>query len=318
MKALYDDPERYAELAGFEGGYRDLWHDQGFLRMLGARLRITGARSVLDVGCGAAHWGRAVVKHMAPEATLTGVDREPHFLRLAAAARPRGPAAEQFVRGDVEALPFDDDTFDVVTCQTVLIHVPDLAKAVAEMVRVARPGGTILLAEPDNRAGNLALLGGEPRLPDEDVLAIVELMMVCERGKLVLGEGDQSVGPRLPGTLAAAGAGNVVALDNPRCIYLYPPYEEPHMKVVLDQERAWHAEGVSALLGSRHDNLRFYLAAGGSESAFDRGWASVLAWTEQRLAAVDAGTHHAARGFVFYYVCGTKSAGVDQTPATVP
>ena len=313
----YDDPERYAWLAGFSGessqsplrgDWRDLWHDAGFLRFLAARLRIADAGRVLDVGCGAGHWGRTVLRDIAPRATLLGVDREPHFVALATAAAQQAGLHDRarYAEGHAEALPFADASFDLVTCQTVLIHVPDVPAVIAEMIRVVRPGGVVLLCEPDNRAGNLALLGGDPRVPDEDVLAIVELVLGYERGKIALGEGDSSVGARLPGLLAAAGLQDVQVLGNPNCIAIHPPYDAPRMRTCLEQERTWARDGVSPLLGSRHDVHRMWIAGGGDEATFERGFAALQRFTERRLHGVDAGTHHAAGGFVFYYAAGRR------------
>lgn len=304
----YDDPARYVELAAFEGEFRDLWHDVPFLRLLRARWRLDAAASVLDVGCGAGHWGRTVLRELAPDARLTGVDREAHFLELARGEASRAGLPAEYVEGRAELLPLPDASFDLVTCQTVLIHVHEVELAIAEMIRVLRPGGVLVLSEPDNRAGNLALLGGDPRVPDDDVLAIVELVLAYERGKIALGEGDSSVGARLPGLLAAAGLQEVQAFANPNCIPLWPPYDGSRMRTCLEQERTWFADGVSPLLGSRHDVHRIVNAAGVDELAFERGWAALLRFTERRLSAVDAGTHHAAGGFVFYYVAGRKPA----------
>jgi hypothetical protein len=103
----YDDPERYAWLDGFSGelsdsplrgDWRDLWHDAGFLRFLAARLRVADAGTVLDVGCGAGHWGRTVLRHIAPEAKLHGVDREPHFVALASAAAQQSGLDAHYLR----------------------------------------------------------------------------------------------------------------------------------------------------------------------------------------------------------------------------
>jgi ubiquinone/menaquinone biosynthesis C-methylase UbiE len=54
-----------------------------------------------------------------------------------------------------ERLPFPDASFDLVTCQTVLIHTPNPGAALDDMLRVARPNGLILAAEPNNVAGAL-------------------------------------------------------------------------------------------------------------------------------------------------------------------
>ena len=49
---------------------------------------------------------------------------------------------------DAKTLPFPDASFDLVTCQTLLIHLADPSAVIAEMARVARPGGLVLAAEP--------------------------------------------------------------------------------------------------------------------------------------------------------------------------
>lgn len=297
----YADPQRYIDLAGFAGTWRDLWWNRDFLDLMVRRLELSGARDVLDVGCGAGHWGRALLPHL-PDAKLVGVDREPRFLELA--REGADGARAEYVVGTAEALPFEDASFDLVTCQTVLIHVKDPAVAIAEMRRVLRPGGVLLAAEPDNRAGNLALLGGEPRPSDEDLLSIVSLLLRCDRGKLALGEGDQSIGGRVAGLLAAGGLTEVVAYTNDRCISFYPPYERGDMKVAIAQELEWSAEGASILCGSRSDNQRFYEAGGGTAAQFDAGWAAIDRWMAMVRDGIASGAYHAGRGFVMYLSAG--------------
>ncbi len=302
----YADPQRYIELAGFEGGFRDLFWNRDFLALIGRRLQFERVQAALDVGCGAGHWGRALLPHLPHDARLTGVDREEAFLAL---AREEGdPSRTEYVQGTAEQLPFADASFDLVTCQTLLIHVRDPATAIDEMLRVLRPGGLLLAAEPDNRAGNVALLGGEPRPSDEDLLTIMELLLRCERGKWALGEGDQSVGGRLPGLFAAAGMNEVMAYTNDRCISLYPPYARGDMVVALETEAAWAREDVSILCGSRPDNWRLYEAGGGTADAFEHAWEAVRRFMDVVRDGVERGTYHAARGFVMYLATGRKRA----------
>jgi len=220
-------------------------------------------------------------------------------------ARESGdPERTEYVVGTAERLPFPDASFDLVTCQLVMIHLADPALALREMRRVLRPGGVLLMAEPDNRAGNIALLGGEPRPSDQDFALLFELLLRTERGKSALGEGDQSIGGRLPGLAVAAGLDEVVAYTNDRCISLHPPYERGDMKVAMEQERSWYAQQVSVLCGSRADNWRFYQAAQGTRDDFDRGWQAVERWMDSVQESIAARTYHAARGFVMYLVAG--------------
>jgi len=67
----------------------------------------------------------------------------------------------RFVTGDVAALPLDDSTVDGVHCSRLLIHSPDAAKAIDEMVRVLRPGGFGVFEEGDY--GSNSCLTGDAR-----------------------------------------------------------------------------------------------------------------------------------------------------------
>ncbi len=306
----YADPERYAELAGFLGEWRDLFWNRDFLGLMAERWGLGDVARALDVGCGAGHWGRTMLSLLPPSATMVGVDREPEFFSLAqTVAAQRGLAPRlSFVEGTAEALPFADGSFDLVTCQMVLIHVADAAVAIQEMIRVVRPGGLLVLVEPDNRAGNLALLGTNDRLDDDDLAAIVELQLIFERGKRSLGEGDNSIGCLLPGLLRELGLEQVRAYTNDRCIDLAPPYDTPSMKMALEQELEWAREGVNMLLGTRGDSRRLFLAGGGDPESFERGWAAVDRWLQRFERGVEAGTYHAGRGFVLYLASGRTPA----------
>ncbi len=96
-------------------------------------------RRVLDVCSGHGNVTQALA---ATGAEVTGLDFSP---AMVVAARERVPAAE-IVEGDAQAMPFEDQSFDAVTCNVGLGHIPDQAKAVAEIARVLRPGGVAALS----------------------------------------------------------------------------------------------------------------------------------------------------------------------------
>jgi ubiquinone/menaquinone biosynthesis C-methylase UbiE len=85
--------------------------------------------------------------HYPAAARLTGIDISPAML---AKARDRaddlGREADLRI-GDAQALPFGDANFDTVVCAFSLCSIPDEKRALAEMVRVMRPGGLLLLAD---------------------------------------------------------------------------------------------------------------------------------------------------------------------------
>lgn len=103
--------------------------------------RATGA--VLEVGIGT---GRSL-SYYAPGARVTGLELSTEMLALAKTrARSLGSSAE-LLQGDAEQLPFDDATFDTVVAQLTLCSIPRNDVAVAEMARVLRPGGSLLLID---------------------------------------------------------------------------------------------------------------------------------------------------------------------------
>jgi ubiquinone/menaquinone biosynthesis C-methylase UbiE len=92
-------------------------------------------RDVLEVGCGT---GLLLERFASFARRAEGVDLSPGMLEK---ARARGLSVRE---ASATALPFDDASFDVACSFKVLAHVPDIAKALAEMARVTRPGGAIL------------------------------------------------------------------------------------------------------------------------------------------------------------------------------
>jgi SAM-dependent methyltransferase len=103
------------------------------------RVSAAAPRSALDVGCGEGRFCR-----MLREAGVATVGIDPTLV-LIEHARRSDPAGDYRVAG-AEALPFDDGQFDLVVSYLSLIDIPDIATAIAEMGRVLRPGGRLLIA----------------------------------------------------------------------------------------------------------------------------------------------------------------------------
>lgn len=104
---------------------------------LDALAPLTGRR-LLDVGCGA---GLALQLAASRGAQVSGLDATAALL---AVAGTRVPAAD-LREGDLEALPYDDGSFDVVCAFNSIQYADDPAGAVAEIARVCRPGGTVVV-----------------------------------------------------------------------------------------------------------------------------------------------------------------------------
>lgn len=78
---------------------------------------------------------------------LTALELNPAMLRSASAKAASGDRRVSFVVGDGHRLPFLDGSFDAVVCTFSLCGFPDHERGIGEMVRVLRPGGSLLLAD---------------------------------------------------------------------------------------------------------------------------------------------------------------------------
>lgn len=102
---------------------------------------------VLDVGCGTGLIARRAATAVGESGTVAGVDVAPDMIELARTIPVDGAPTEWHV-GDAAALPFPDDSFDVVLCQMTLMFVPDRQVAVDEIHRVLTPGGRVVINTP--------------------------------------------------------------------------------------------------------------------------------------------------------------------------
>jgi SAM-dependent methyltransferase len=237
---------------------------------------------------------------------VTGVDREPSWVRLASErAAARGLDGRFSYRlGEAEHLPFPDNSFDLTTCQTLLIHLPDPAAAIAEMRRVTRPGGLVAVAEPNNLTESLLLDSISNQASIDEIVALVRLQLTCERGKVALGEGDNSLGDRVPGLFVAQGLEEVEVYVNDRATALFPPYTADAQRTFADDERERVARGQWNW--SEGEARRLFLAGGGREADFSALFASALASRVKVVRGIDDATYHGIIGGEFYLIAGRK------------
>jgi len=107
---------------------------------------------ILDIGCGPGTIS-ADLATLVPSGKVIGLEYAPDVLVQArATAAERGVENIEFVVGDVHALEYPDDTFDVVHAHQVLQHVGDPVQALREMRRVTKPGGIVAVRDADMSA----------------------------------------------------------------------------------------------------------------------------------------------------------------------
>ena len=110
-------------------------------------IHIHEGMKVLDVGCGIGRWSMEFARR---GAEVTGVDISEEMVRLAGDNMRREGLKGSFSVNSIDEMDFPDNSFDLLHCSSVLMHVTDpdkFKKCCSNMVRVVRPGGHILLKE---------------------------------------------------------------------------------------------------------------------------------------------------------------------------
>jgi SAM-dependent methyltransferase len=221
--------------------------------------------AVLDVGCGPGTITADLATHVTPgRVTAMEVTEEALDLARTEIAR-RGLTTVGFVVGDVHALDFPDDTFDVVHAHQVLQHVGDPVTALREMRRVTRPGGVVAVRDSD-----YAAFTWFPRLPGLDDWLDLYQRVARRNG------GEPEAGRRLLSWAHAAGFTDVTASSSTWCF-------------ADAADRGWWG-GMWADRVRRSDMARQALATGAATpadleriagawrawAADDDGWLSIL------------------------------------------
>ena len=182
--------------------------------LLHGGIRYPAGSSVLEVGCGVGGQTVHLLTH-SPDARLVSVDVSAESLALAKArVDTLVPDAEvEWHHADLFSLPFPDESFDHLFVCFVLEHLPEPEKALAHLMRLLRPGGTITVIEGDHGS---AIYHPQSAYAQAAVDCLVRLQ--AEAG------GDALIGRRLFPLLDAAGYADVAV--RPCTVYADPSRPE--------------------------------------------------------------------------------------------
>jgi ubiquinone/menaquinone biosynthesis C-methylase UbiE len=92
---------------------------------------------ILDVGCGAGHYLKSFRREIGGDIPYKGIDATKQYLELAQQAFKSDKNA-QFMLGDIFNLDIDDSSFEIVTCNNLLLHLPSIQKPLSELIRVSK------------------------------------------------------------------------------------------------------------------------------------------------------------------------------------
>ncbi len=113
-----------------------------------ARRRVKPGDRVLDVGCGFGLETFRLAK-IAGDGLVSGIDKSGNFIEEARRRAEAQSLKIEFRAGDAEALPYASASFDAVRAERVLIYLDEPEMALSEMRRVAKPGASVAVIEPD-------------------------------------------------------------------------------------------------------------------------------------------------------------------------
>ncbi len=257
---------------------------------------------IADFGCGWGFVGHLLLPAL-PRGRVDGFDLDEAALALGRQrAREAGTRRLRFQHGDITKLDdVDDGAYDGAICQTVLLHQSDPVAVVREMARVVKPGGRVVLVEPDHRLGWLGpdgLMSVEQRA---DLEAVEDLV---REGIATLGGGDHRIGQGLPAVLHEAGLDAstwCLCSTAHRC---EPPNDSPYADLLLHQSsRAAFDERWDG----QHD---LYRQAGGPADLWNRTRAAQQTiWAERRRLLLE-GTYRVASASPLYVAAATVPATI--------
>jgi demethylmenaquinone methyltransferase/2-methoxy-6-polyprenyl-1,4-benzoquinol methylase len=140
---LFDGlPRRYDELSAA----LSFWQDPRWRRALVGEVAPRAGQRILDVATGTGMVAAELLRRA--DCSVVGIDQsEPMLARARARFAGRAESQVRLLRGEAEALPFEDASFDALTFTYLLRYVEDPAATVAELARVVRPGGRVVVLE---------------------------------------------------------------------------------------------------------------------------------------------------------------------------
>jgi ubiquinone/menaquinone biosynthesis C-methylase UbiE len=178
---------------------------QAMLSAYVSEIRFPPGARVLDLGCGTGAVSRFLAR--CPEvAKVVGVDPSPVFVARANELGRDVPHLS-FEQADARALPFADASFHVVVAHTVLCHVPDPPRVLAEAFRIMRAGGWLAVFDGDYPATTVAIGSFDPlqACVDEMVHGWVHNLWIVRRlPALVRSAGFEVISFRSHGYLQSA------------------------------------------------------------------------------------------------------------------
>ena len=159
MEDLYSQTGYYKTAKEFykRSGYPEIVSEYDYPKVKGRILEWLRPRNnnvIVDIGCGVGYFlFEMIKKYPSTKMTLIGLDVIENRVRFLMQRKKEEGVKNIFgIVGDGMELPFRNNRIDLVTCSEVLEHIFTPQKAIAEMARILKPGGNLLISTPSKRA----------------------------------------------------------------------------------------------------------------------------------------------------------------------
>ncbi len=255
--------ERFREMLVYQRKF--MWHEDTVDKIAGW-LGLSPGMTAADIGCGLGYLGYTYWPYFGKGGRYIGIDRSHKLLRDARQGATMWTDGGEacFVAGDAYHLPLEDNSVDWTMCQALLMHLTKPGEVLAEMVRVTKPGGLVMCHEPDNLTSMLVKrYMSLPELSTEDLLLGFKVALICNKGRIELGRGDNNIGIKTLHMMAELGLTELDARLNDRVWFLEPPYEgieqQHRLKIarknMLDEDHSefWIRRGEEEFLAGGGD-----------------------------------------------------------------
>jgi SAM-dependent methyltransferase len=293
---------------------RFLWR-RDTLDRIASSMELRHGHSLVDVGCGLGYLGWTMFPYYGTSGSYTGIDCSIRLLREAVELSEEwsGDGEVHFIRGSAISIPIMNGFADLAMCQTLLMHLPRPEEALAEMVRITKPGGRIMCMEPDNSSTFELPAGSMDSMGEDQLLWLFRNRLKIDRGRRVLGRGDWSIGRFLPKMMSDAGLVDIDARHNDAPRFLQPPYETDaqrfRLEKILEYSRKNEMELEEESRARMEESKDFFLAGGGSLSTWYRMRRFMKRWGESgrpilREQAESGELWYGMQGSHFYCVTG--------------
>ncbi|MCK4505012.1 MAG: methyltransferase domain-containing protein [Candidatus Aegiribacteria sp.] len=218
---------------------RFLWRDD-MIDRISSSLNLKHGMTAVDVGCGLGYLGWTFWRHFGEGGTYMGVDCSEKLLTDAREMSEEwsngGNAC--FLKGKAFDIPLQDSFSDLTMCQTLLMHLKKPEAALAEMIRVTKPGGGVMCMEPDNLSSSLAVpFSSRPSIDLNERMFWFKASIIWAEGRKRLGKGDWGIGSKVPKMMADAGLVRIDCRCNDIPGFIQPPYETEAQRYSMDKMR---------------------------------------------------------------------------------